>query len=204
MLRRLPIAALWLSVTRLAQTPAPAPSQTLTLTQAVAIAIQNHPQIAAAQNLEAAAGQRVIEARAPYYPALNAEVTGSQGQLSEPASAPVCLTTSQLFNRQGEGLVVNQLITDFGRTGNLVAELQTSGAGRRADHTGNPFRHYSRRQPRLLRGPRVAGSCARRAGNGNRAADAHRSGYGSGQCAIEIAGRRQFRARSIFPRPSSC
>ena len=45
------------------QTP---PTQTLTLAQAEAIALKNHPKIAAAQNVEYAAGQRVTEARAPY------------------------------------------------------------------------------------------------------------------------------------------
>ncbi len=120
----------------LAQAPptpqAAAPTtQMLTLAQAVAMAIQNHPQIAAAQNLEAAAGQRVTEARAPYYPSLNAEVTGSQANYLSRMGAGY-LSTSQLFNREGEGLAVNQLITDLGRTGSLVASsrLQAQAAAK--------------------------------------------------------------------------
>src|SRR5277367_5299302 len=93
------------------------PSQNLTLPQAVQIAIKNHPKIAAAQNLQSVAGQQVIEARAPYYPNVAAEVTGSQG-LYESRIGAGGLATSQLFSRQGEGLIVNQLITDLGRTGN--------------------------------------------------------------------------------------
>src|ERR1700722_6585093 len=51
------------------------PGQTvLTLPQATALAIQNHPQIAAAQQTAAAAGQHITEARAPYYPVLNGEI----------------------------------------------------------------------------------------------------------------------------------
>jgi outer membrane protein len=103
-----------------AQTPAQTPPQNLTLAQAVQIAVKNHPKIAAAQNLQSVAGQQVIEARAPYYPNLAAEITGSQG-LYESRIGAGGLATSQLFSRQGDGLIVNQLITDLGRTGNLVA-----------------------------------------------------------------------------------
>lgn len=127
------VCILFASAGAFAQTPAqtpprtpPAPqaaaqtTQMLTLAQAVEIALRNHPRIAAAQNIEAATGQQVVEARAAYYPALNAEVTGSQGDYLSRIGAGA-LTTSQLFNREGEGLVVNQLISDFGRTGSLVA-----------------------------------------------------------------------------------
>ncbi len=108
--------------TGLPQTP---PAQTssgpiLTLAQAEALALKNHPKIAAAQNVEYAAGQRVTEARAPYYPSLSAELTGSQANYGARLGAGA-LNASLLFNRQGEGLVLNQLVTDFGRTRNLVA-----------------------------------------------------------------------------------
>lgn len=125
-MRRLAILTGAMAIAGLAQTPPQAPpaaaqtSQMLTLAQAVAMAIQNHPQIAAAQNLEAAAGQRITEARAPYYPTLNGEITGSQGLYDSRIGAGF-LQTSNLFTREGEGLAVNQLITDFGRTGSLVA-----------------------------------------------------------------------------------
>lgn len=125
-MRRLAILTGAMAIAGLAQTPPQAPpaaaqtSRMLTLAQAVAMAIQNHPQIAAAQNLEAAAGQRITEARAPYYPTLNGEITGSQGLYDSRIGAGF-LQTSNLFTREGEGLAVNQLITDFGRTGSLVA-----------------------------------------------------------------------------------
>jgi outer membrane protein len=107
-----------LGLTMLAQSQTP--PQSLTLAQAEAIALKNHPRIAAAQNLEAAAGQRVIEARAPYYPVLNADITSSQANYQARLGAGA-LSDSLLFNRQGEGLIANQLITDLGRTRNLVA-----------------------------------------------------------------------------------
>jgi outer membrane protein len=94
--------------------------QTLTLAQAEAIAFQNHPRIAAAQNVELASGQRVVEARSAYYPVVSAEVTASQANYLSRLGAGF-LTTSALFNREGEGLVASQLVTDSGRTKNLVA-----------------------------------------------------------------------------------
>jgi outer membrane protein len=104
----------------LAQTPPSTDTATLTLAQAEAIALKNHPRIAAAQNFESAAEQRVTQARAPYYPLLNAEITASQANYGARLGAGA-LSDSLLFNRQGEGLAVSQLITDLGRTRNLVA-----------------------------------------------------------------------------------
>lgn len=135
-MRRLSIVALWAIGAGLAQSQSPAPTQMLTLPQAVAIAIQNHPQIAVAQNIEAAAGQRLVEARAPYYPTVNAEITASQGLYDSRIGAGF-LQTSNLFTREGEGLALNQLITDFGRTGSLVANarLQAQAAAQTTQAT---------------------------------------------------------------------
>lgn len=111
-------------------------TQMLTLAQAVAMALQNHPKVIAAQNEQAAAGQRVTETRAALYPTLNGEITGAQGNYPGRLGAG-SLSASRLFNREGEGLVVNQLITDFGRTGNLVANsrLQLQAAQQSATAT---------------------------------------------------------------------
>ena len=118
----------------LAQMP-PAPD-TLTLAQAEALAFKNHPRIAAAQNLESAAGQRITEARASYYPVLNGEVTASQANYGARLGAG-SLVDSTLFNRQGEGLAVSQLVTDLGRTKNLVASsrLQQQAAAQTTQST---------------------------------------------------------------------
>lgn len=104
-------------------------TQPLTLAQAVAMALKNHPKIAAAQNELSAAGQRITEARSAYYPNLNGEITGSQADYQSRLGAG-SLMASQLWNREGEGLVVNQLVSDFGRTGSLVAnsKLQQQAA----------------------------------------------------------------------------
>jgi outer membrane protein len=109
------------------QAPAAPPPSTagpvLTLPQATAMALQSHPQIAAAQDTAASAGQHVTESRAAYYPTVDAEITGAQG-LSQSRLGAGYLSSSQLFNRIGQGLQITQLVTDFGRTKSLVAQSQ--------------------------------------------------------------------------------
>src|SRR5258708_6276270 len=92
----------------------------LTLQLAEAIALQNHPQIQAALSEAQYANQQVAVARSPHYPVLNADVTGSEANQRARIGAGF-LTDSSLFNRFGQGITFSQLITDAGRTSNLVA-----------------------------------------------------------------------------------
>src|ERR1700733_2214159 len=95
----------------------------LTLQEAVAIAIQNHPQIQAAQNEANFAHQQIIINRSAYYPAVSGEVTASQGNdLSRIGAGE--LSASRLFDRFGQGAILSQLVTDSGRTPNLVASAR--------------------------------------------------------------------------------
>jgi len=95
----------------------------LTLAEAEALAVQNHPQIQAAQEEVAYANQQIIVNRAAYYPTINGELTGSQGNdLSRIGAGE--LSASRLFNRAGQGVILSQLITDSGRTPNLVASAR--------------------------------------------------------------------------------
>lgn len=84
------------------------------------MAIQNHPQVLVAQNEINVSNQQVIEARAAYYPVVSADVTGSGANTNARIGAGF-LTDSRLFNRFGQGVTLDQLITDVGRTRNLVA-----------------------------------------------------------------------------------
>jgi outer membrane protein len=129
MLRWVAVGWLGLAAIGYGQTAPPTPP-TLTLAQAEQMALKNHPKSAAAQNVEFAAGQRVTQARAPYYPSINGEVTASQANYGARLGAGA-LNASLLFNRQGDGVVLNQLVTDFGRTKNLVANarIQEQAAG---------------------------------------------------------------------------
>jgi outer membrane protein len=103
----------------MAQPPAPTPP-TLTLRQAETMALQNHPQIQAAQNEAAFSNQQIVETRSAYFPTVTADVTGS-GANSGARIGAGFITDSRLFDRFGAGLNFTQLITDLGRTKNLVA-----------------------------------------------------------------------------------
>jgi outer membrane protein len=102
----------------LAQTP-PSPPP-LTLKDAEALAIKNHPQVQAAQLNYQASQQAVAEARSAYYPTLQGDITGSQANPQSRIGAGY-LTMSRLWDRFGQGVTLSQLITDSGRTRNLVA-----------------------------------------------------------------------------------
>ncbi len=106
------------ALTCAAQTPPPV---SLTLDQAIATAIKNHPQIAIAQNLASAAGQRVTEAKSAYYPVVNGAITGAQTNNQNARIGAGAINAPRMFSRNGEGIQINQLVTDFGRTHNLVA-----------------------------------------------------------------------------------
>ncbi len=93
---------------------------TLTLKDAEALALKNHPRVLAAESEVAFANQQVTEARSAYYPDLSADLTASQGNNLSRIGAGA-LSASRLFNRFGQGIVLSQLVTDSGRTPNLVA-----------------------------------------------------------------------------------
>src|SRR5215831_9374610 len=99
----------------------------LTLPDAKTMALTNHPQVLSAQNEAAYSNQQVIEARAPYYPTVDGALTGSQGNSLARIGAGA-LSASRLFNRFGQGVVFSQLVTDSGRTKNLVASSRFNAA----------------------------------------------------------------------------
>jgi len=92
----------------------------LTLQQAEAMAIMNHPQIQAARNEVNFANQQIVINRSAYYPNITGEVIGSQANdLSRLGVGD--LAASRLFDREAQGVIIQQLITDSGRTPSLVA-----------------------------------------------------------------------------------
>jgi outer membrane protein len=112
------------------------PLPMLTLQQAEEMAVKNHPQIQAAQNEVNYANQQIVINRAAYYPDVTGNVTGSQGNdLSRIGAGD--LTASRLFDREGQGVIVHQLVTDSGRTSNLVASsrLQAQAAAQNSQAT---------------------------------------------------------------------
>src|SRR6185312_17093766 len=108
----------------------------LTLQQAETIALQNHPQIQAAQHEVNYSNQQIVENRAAYSPTVTGHLTGSQGNDLARIGAGD-LSASRLFNRFGQGVVVRQLVTDSGRTSNLIgsSRLQAQATAQSAQAT---------------------------------------------------------------------
>ena len=103
------------------------PPTHLTLAEAQQLAIQNNPQFSAARYNAAAAYQVAPQYKSAYEPTLSGSFTGV-GADSGSRLAAGALNNPVVYNRVGSGLSVGQMITDFGRTGNLVAmaKLQAS------------------------------------------------------------------------------
>jgi outer membrane protein len=95
----------------------------LTLADAQKIALQNEPRLASASLTAQAADQVVKEARSAYFPTVAGNLTGV-GAEEGTAVAAGALTTSSLSSRIASGLIVSQLITDFGRTKNLAGSAK--------------------------------------------------------------------------------
>ena len=103
---------------------------TLSLRQAMQIALKNHPRIFAARYNALASNQAVREARSAYFPTIYASVTGVAGSRDTRLGAGF-LSTSRLLSHEGQGITVDQLITDSGRTGNLVASSRLAARAMR-------------------------------------------------------------------------
>lgn len=110
----------------------------LTLLEAEGLALKNHPQVLAAQDLSSAVSQRITEARSAYYPDFAADTTGTQANPRGRIGAGF-LTTPSLFNRIGFGVSLNQLITDSGRTPNLVAEARLRADATQQDYQATRY-----------------------------------------------------------------
>jgi outer membrane protein len=110
----------------------------LTRTKAEQIALRHNPTISVAALLALAQKQVVREARAAALPSLYGNATGEVAEeASRLAGGANTLSASRLLNHVGAGVALSQLITDFGRTHNLVASssLQAKAAAQNAEAT---------------------------------------------------------------------
>ena len=112
--------------------PGQTPGPPLSLQDAETMALKNHPQVLASQDIYLRADQITREVRSAYYPALNGEITAAQANLNSRLGAGV-LNDPRLFNHFGSGLNLSQLITDSGRTPNLVANAKLQAQASRED-----------------------------------------------------------------------
>jgi outer membrane protein len=106
--------------------------QNLTLAEAEKIALQNHPQIQVASYLASAATARVQQARSAYYPQAYGSLTGVDAERNSRIAAGG-LNNPIIFERYSNGVTVGQLVTDFGRTHELVKSSNYHARARQED-----------------------------------------------------------------------
>jgi outer membrane protein len=92
----------------------------MTQSDAEKLAIRNNPRVSVARLLALARHQVVRETRSAELPTATANITAEDAEDASRISAG-SLTASRLFEHAGAGGGFTQLITDFGRTRNLVA-----------------------------------------------------------------------------------
>ncbi len=98
--------------------------------------MKNNPQLAAATLVAAASSQVPAQYRSAYFPTLLASATGVDAE-NGTRMAVGGLTNPIVYDHVAGGITVNQMVTDFGRTGNLVdmAKLRADAQNQTAEQT---------------------------------------------------------------------
>ena len=106
------------------------PAITLTLADAEGRALKNQPRLLAEQFRVQAANKRIAESKSGFFPQLFGNVTAVDAN-GDTAVAAGALTTSSISTRAAAGASLIQMISDFGRTSNLVqsARLDAQAVG---------------------------------------------------------------------------
>jgi outer membrane protein len=94
-------------------------ANTLSISQAEQLALKNNPQISVARLAALASQQVTKEVRSALWPTAVADFTGVDSNDSRIAAG--ALNNPIIYERAAAGATVSQLITDFGRTSNLVS-----------------------------------------------------------------------------------
>ena len=104
---------------------APSPGQTMRLTriQAEQLALKNNPQISVGRLVALAQHQIYRESRAALLPNFSGSITAVDANEGSRIGAG-SLTASRLLEHAGAGVTLSQLLTDFGRTTNLVSSAK--------------------------------------------------------------------------------
>ncbi len=110
-------------------TPPPPPSSSrgpkLTLADAQKLAIAHNPNVSIARLLALTQAQITREVRSSEMPTVTGSMTAADSHQNTRITAGQ-LNNPSIFNRAAGGLSVSQLITDFGRTHNLVLSAQSN------------------------------------------------------------------------------
>src|ERR1035437_8362261 len=113
-------------------------AQQLNLQQAHEAALRSHPQISVADLKALAARQVTRQFRSAFFPTLSSNVMAVGTAHENTGLAAIGgLNNPSIFDRNAEGLVLSQLITDFGRTANLTgsAKLRAEAEANNAQAT---------------------------------------------------------------------
>lgn len=98
-----------------------APAPKLSLKDAEVMALKNHPLVQQTAFETRAAEQVIRETKSAYYPTAIGSITAAGGLPDDNSRISAgYMSTSRVLNREAQGLEVNQLITDFGRTSNWL------------------------------------------------------------------------------------
>lgn len=99
---------------------------TLTVEQAEQMALRNNPEISVGRLLALAQGQITREVRSVEMPQASGDLIAVDGHTGSRITAAGTLNSPQILDKAAAGLSVNQLITDFGHTHNLVKSAQSN------------------------------------------------------------------------------
>ncbi len=99
---------------------------TLTIAQAEQMAIQHNPNISVARLLALAQAQVTREVRSIEMPQATSNLWAADSHHDSRITGGAFITSSRLLDKASAGLSVSQLITDFGRTHNLVLSAQSN------------------------------------------------------------------------------
>ena len=127
---------LWFAITRLSVAAAEPPR--LTLEQAHEMAVRNHPLIRVGDLKALMAGENLRQVRSGFFPNVSANAVAVGTAKDNTRLAAIgALNNPAIFDRNAEGIMVSQLITDFGRTANLTgsARLLAAAASENAQAT---------------------------------------------------------------------
>lgn len=108
-----------------AQSATSSAGPSLTLAQAEQMAIRNNPNVTVARLLALAQAQVTREVRSAEMPMATGSLTAVDAHENSRITAGL-LNNPSIYDRAAGGLTVSQLITDFGRTHNLVLSAQSN------------------------------------------------------------------------------
>lgn len=109
-----------------AQTPSGINGPRLTVEEAEQMALHDNPNISVARLLALAQGEVTREARSAEMPLATSDLTAVDSHPGSRITGAGTINSPRILNKAAAGLTISQLITDFGRTRNLVRSAQSN------------------------------------------------------------------------------